>query len=100
MYPSTFSRLANQAVDAVGLPGTSAPSADESSLNRLAEGISSIAAGGLVGEGSGLGGLMDSGWRSPKRNTIGNITTQQLLYKRTKALQAQKFNVLSQASPT
>ena len=48
--PEGARRLATQVLDVVGLPGTSAPSAEETSLSRLAEGISSIAAGGLIGE--------------------------------------------------
>ena len=68
-------RLANQVLDAVGLPGTSAPSAEETSLSRLAEGISSIATGGLIGEGSSVGGIMDTGWKSVKRNTLGTVNS-------------------------
>ena len=94
--PEGERRLANQALDAVGLPGASAPSAEETSLSRLAEGISSIATGGLVGEGSSAGGLIDTGWKSIKRNAIGTINSHQMLYKRTKTLQSQKHDVLSQ----
>ena len=94
--PEGERRLANQVLDAVGLPGASAPSAEETSLSRLAEGISSIATGGLVGEGSSAGGLIDTGWKSIKRNTIGTINSHQVLYKKTKTLQSQKQVVLSQ----
>ena len=94
--PKGAGRLTNQVLDVVGLPGTSAPSAEETSLSHLAEGISSIPAGGLIGEGSSSGGLIDTGWKSVKRNTLGTVNSHQVLYKRTKALQGQKQVVLSQ----
>ena len=83
-------------LDAVGLQGVLAPSTEETSLSCLAEGVSSIAAGGLVGEGSSAGGLIDVGWKSIKRNTIGTINSHQVFCKKTKTLQSQKQAVLSQ----
>ncbi len=96
MNPITRTRLANQVLDAVGLPGTSSPSADESTLSRLAEGIHSMATGGLAGEAAGGINLLDTGWQALKRNAIGNIKTKDDLQHRVETLHNQKEEILSQ----
>ena len=94
--PTAKSRLANQVLDAVGLPGTSSPSADESHISRLAEGIQTLATGGLTDDTQGLSGLMDTGWTAIRRNTLGTIRNQDDLQQRIETLHRQRDEILSQ----
>ena len=91
LTPDAKRRLSNQVLDAVGLPGTSAPTSEESNIGRLADGISLA-----LGTDNATGGLLDTGWKSIKRNAIGSITSFQDLQQRVNLLQSQKADVLTQ----
>jgi hypothetical protein len=84
----------DQALDAVGLPGTSSQGSDDFDLARLSDAFVMMASGRNSSSGGLLQGNVDTTFKSEKRTTLGSIKSLEDLEHRVQALTSNQHLVM------
>jgi hypothetical protein len=87
-------RFGDQALDAVGLPGTSAQGSDDFEMARLSDAFLMMATGREAMTHNLLQGTTDNGFKQDKRTTLGNVKSLEDLETRLECLNGNKDKVL------
>jgi hypothetical protein len=87
-------RFGDQALDAVGLPGTSSQGSEDYEMARLSDAFLMMATGREAMTHNLLQGTTDNGFKQEKRTTLGNVKSVEELDTRLQCLNSNKDKVL------